>query len=251
MQSDSQGSRPQSAASHAAADDEIPLPPEPPDMDGEQGTVVVLPTQAVQPPRPQAEQQTVRSRPQEPKQPLRPQVQRQAAQKPSQSYGQQPAVAQPSKQFAQPIVAPAPKSAAAVQSEEYAGDFAAGEDFWQQALDLMKAEKKNSMVSCARSGRVYSFVNNLLQVAFKAPFLADRMNKDDYRKAFEDALLRIARRPIRLEAVIAGKVRPAAQQAPVQEAAAQPKQLDESQLPKTLQQAVNAFGGTVTDISDK
>ena len=230
-QSASQSSRQQSAASHAAADDEIPLPPEPPEMDGEQGTVVVLPTQAVQPHRPQAERQTMQ-------QPLRPQVQQQVVQ-------------QPSKQFAQPIVAPAPKSAAAVQSEEYAGDFAAGEDFWKQALDLMKAEKKNSMVSCARSGRVYSFVNNLLQVAFKAPFLADRMNKDDYRKAFEDALLRIARRPIRLEAVIAGRVRPAAQQAPVQEAAAQPKQLDESQLPKTLQQAVNAFGGTVTDISDK
>ena len=208
----------QSVASHAAADDEIPLPPEPPEMDGEQGTVVVRPEL-----------------------PARPQV----LQK----------VAKPSRQFAQPVVAPKPKSAAAVQTEEYAGDFAAGEDFWQQALDLMKAEKRNSMVSCARSGRVYSFVNNLLQVAFKAPFLADRMNKDDYRKAFEDALLRIARRPIRLEAVIAGRAKPLATQAvsanePVQ-AGAQPQQLEESQLPKKLQQAVNAFGGTVTDISDK
>lgn len=241
----------QSVASHTAADDEIPLPPEPPEMDGEQGTVVVLPEQPVrsqsikpapQPPRPEPVQQTVRQ--QQQAVPLQRQVQQQAVPQPS-------AAPQTSRQFAQPVVAPKPKSAAAVQTEEYAGDFAAGEDFWQQALDLMKTEKKNSMVSCARSGRVYSFVNNLLQVAFKAPFLADRMNKDDYRKAFEDALLRIARRPIRLEAVIAGRA--AAKPAPQQSAAepAAPQQLEESQLPKKLQQAVNAFGGTVTDISDK
>ena len=98
--------------------------------------------------------------------------------------------------------APKPKSARVQQTEEYAGDFAAGEDFWKQALEIMKAEKKNSMVSCAKNGRVFSFANNILQVAFKAPFLADRMNKDDYRKAFEEVLLRLARREIRLEAVI-------------------------------------------------
>ena len=208
------------------ADDEIPLPPEPPEMDAEQGTVVVPPAQTL---RPQLrEPQAVRRQQVQPK----------------------PAP-QPSKQFAKPVTAPAPTSAAAVQSEEYAGDFAAGEDFWQQALDLMKAEKKNSMVSCARSGRVYSFVNNLLQVAFKAPFLADRMNKEDYRKSFEDALLRIARRPVRLEAVIAGRVSQPSAQPPMRQAAQQPKTLDESQLPQKLQQAVNAFGGTVTDISDK
>ncbi|WP_337556171.1 DNA polymerase III subunit gamma/tau, partial [Phascolarctobacterium succinatutens] len=45
--------------------------------------------------------------------------------------------------------APKPKSAKVQQTEEYAGDFAAGEDFWKQALEIMKAEKKNSMVSCA------------------------------------------------------------------------------------------------------
>lgn len=221
----------QSVASHTAADDEIPLPPEPPEMDGEQGTVVVLP------------EQPVRSQSIKPAAQLRPQV------------PQLSAAPQTSRQFAQPVVAPKPKSAAAVQTEEYAGDFASGEDFWQQALDLMKAEKKNSMVSCARSGRVYSFVNNLLQVAFKAPFLADRMNKNDYRKAFEDALLRIARRPIRLEAVIAGRAKPIATQgSPVNgpaQADARSQQLEENQLPKKLQLAVNAFGGTVTDISDK
>lgn len=212
--------------------DEIPLPPEPSGFEEEQGTVVVLPQEAYAPRRQAA--------------PQAPAPQRQAPVR-------RPAEPQPSRQFAQPVTAPQPKSALAAQTEEYAGDFAAGEDYWKQALDLMKAEKKNSMVSCGRNGRVYSFVNNLLQVAFKAPFLADRINKEDYRKAFEDALLRIARRPIRLEAVIAGRVKPLAAQ-PVQQSAPQAapaaQELDEHQLPQKLQQAVNAFGGRVTDISD-
>lgn len=38
--------------------------------------------------------------------------------------------------------APKPKSAKVQQTEEYAGDFAAGEDFWKQALELMKAERR-------------------------------------------------------------------------------------------------------------
>ena len=234
--------------------DEIPLPPEPSGFEEEQGTVVVLPQEAYAPRRqavPQApalQRQAPVRRPAASQQTVAP---RQAA--PPASAAARQAEPQPSRQFAQPVTAPQPKSALAAQTEEYAGDFAAGEDYWKQALDLMKAEKKNSMVSCGRNGRVYSFVNNLLQVAFKAPFLADRINKDDYRKAFEDALLRIARRPIRLEAVIAGRVKPPAAQ-PVQQSAPQTvdaaQELDEQQLPQKLQQAVNAFGGRVTDISD-
>lgn len=234
--------------------DEIPLPPEPSGFEEEQGTVVVLPQEAYAPRRqaaPQApapQRQAPVRRPAAPQQTVAP---RQAV--PPAPAAARPAEPQPSRQFAQPVTAPQPKSALAAQTEEYAGDFAAGEDYWKQTLDLMKAEKKNSMVSCGRNGRVYSFVNNLLQVAFKAPFLADRINKDDYRKAFEDALLRIARRPIRLEAVIAGRVKPPAAQ-PVQQSAPQTvdaaQELDEQQLPQKLQQAVNAFGGKVTDISD-
>lgn len=234
--------------------DEIPLPPEPSGFEEEQGTVVVLPQEAyasrrqAAPQAPALQRQAPVRRPAAPQQTVAP---RQAA--PPASAAARQAEPQPSRQFAQPVTAPQPKSALAAQTEEYAGDFAAGEDYWKQALDLMKAEKKNSMVSCGRNGRVYSFVNNLLQVAFKAPFLADRINKEDYRKAFEDALLRIARRPIRLEAVIAGRVKPSAVQ-PVQQSAPQAapaaQELDEQQLPQKLQQAVNAFGGKVTDISD-
>ena len=151
--------------------------------------------------------------------------------------------------------APKPKSARVQQTEEYAGDFAAGEDFWKQALEIMKAEKKNSMVSCAKNGRVFSFANNILQVAFKAPFLADRMNKDDYRKAFEEVLLRLARREIRLEAVIEGKAKlpqPSVKQQEVQQSPESEMQnLQAAQLPENLRKAFNALGGSVTDISDQ
>lgn len=151
--------------------------------------------------------------------------------------------------------APKPKSARVQQTEEYAGDFAAGEDFWKQALELMKAEKKNSMVSCAKNGRVFSFANNILQVAFKAPFLADRMNKDDYRGAFEEVLLRLARREIRLEAVIEGKGKlpqPLAKKQVVQQPEeSEAQSLEAAQLPENLRKAFNALGGSVTDISDQ
>lgn len=151
--------------------------------------------------------------------------------------------------------APKPKSARVQQTEEYAGDFAAGEDFWKQALEIMKAEKKNSMVSCAKNGRVFSFANNILQVAFKAPFLADRMNKDDYRKAFEEVLLRLARREIRLEAVIEGKSKlpqpPVKQQEVQQSPESETQNLQAAELPENLRKAFNALGGSVTDISDK
>lgn len=151
--------------------------------------------------------------------------------------------------------APKPKSARVQQTEEYAGDFAAGEDFWKQALEIMKAEKKNSMVSCSKNGRVFSFANNILQVAFKAPFLADRMNKDDYRGAFEEVLLRLARREIRLEAVIEGKAKlpqkPVKQQEVQQSPESETPSLQAAQLPENLRKAFNALGGSVTDISDQ
>lgn len=150
--------------------------------------------------------------------------------------------------------APKPKSARVQQTEEYAGDFAAGEDFWKQALEIMKAEKKNSMVSCAKNGRVFSFANNILQVAFKAPFLADRMNKDDYRKAFEEVLLRLVRREIRLEAVIEGKAKlpqPPVKQEVQQSPESEMQNLQAAQLPENLRKAFNALGGSVTDISDQ
>lgn len=179
-------------------------------------------------------------------------VQQQAAQEHAAPAAQQPAA---DTLAAAVNAAPKPKSARVQQTEEYAGDFAAGEDFWKQALELMKAEKKNSMVSCAKNGRVFSFANNILQVAFKAPFLADRMNKDDYRGAFEEVLLRLARREIRLEAVIEGKAKlpqkPVKQQEVQQSPESETPSLQAAQLPENLRKAFNALGGSVTDISDQ
>lgn len=139
-------------------------------------------------------------------------------------------------------------------NEEYAGDFAAGEDYWKQAMDILKAERKNSMVACAKSGRVFSFVDNVLQIVFKAAFFAERINKDDYRKAFENALLRVARREIRLEAVVEGEVKkPKIFSNPVQKAEQniQPLAVDKKLLPENLRKAADVFGGVITDISDQ
>lgn len=167
-----------------------------------------------------------------------------AAVKPTPTASPQPAPVQ------QPAVKPAPQPKPQAQAtEEYAGDFAAGEDYWAQALALLKAEKKNSMVSCAKNGRVYSFANNILQVAFKNQFFCDRMNQSDYRLPFEDALLRVARSSIRLEAVLEGSAKKAPAPKP---AAVQPQEQQDSvaqeQLPDNLRRAAEVFGGTVTEI---
>lgn len=100
------------------------------------------------------------------------------------------------------------KSAAFVATED-TGDVPTGEEYWQHALEQLKAEKKNAMVSCAKAGRVVTFKNCLLEVTFKSAFQCDRMNKDDYRTAFEDVLLRQNRLAIKLHCVVAGKAKPA------------------------------------------
>ena len=81
------------------------------------------------------------------------------------------------------------------------------------------------------------------------------MNKDDYRGAFEDVLLRLARREIRLESVIEGKAKlpqsTAKKQAVQQPEESEAQNLEAAQLPENLRKAFNALGGSVTDISDQ
>ncbi|WP_293728122.1 DNA polymerase III subunit gamma/tau [uncultured Phascolarctobacterium sp.] len=152
----------------------------------------------------------------------------------------------------QATVQPAAQPMAA--GEEYGGDWAAGDDFWKQTLELVRSEKKMSMYSCAKDGRVYSFSNDVLVVAFKAPFKSERMNKDDFRSYFEEILLRLARRPLRLqcaaEASLRGSGGPAAgtkaQPAPPKKEQAQPAA--PRQLPDNLRKAMDAFGGTITEL---
>ena len=176
-----------------------------------------------------------------------------------------PATAAPATVTAKPAVsssamaapvssASTPASAAPI--EEFGGDYAAGEDFWQQTLELVRSEKKMSMYSCAKGGRVYSFANDMLVVAFKSAFQSQRMTKSDFREYFEGVLLRVARRPIRLQCEAeselkkraggAAKPKVAAAQS-ASEPEAQP--LEPNELPENLQRAMHAFGGTITKVN--
>ena len=161
---------------------------------------------------------------------------------------QQPAKAQTLQAALQDL----PKAQAqVVEVEEFGGDFATGEEYWKKALEYLTAEKKIAMVSCAKGGKVVSFINGTLQVGFKAAFQCDRMNKDDYRKAFEDVLLKIARQSIKLECVVPGATKPALKvqaKAPVQKEQAPAPQADLENVPEAVKKAHNVFGGTLQEL---
>lgn len=164
-----------------------------------------------------------------------------------------PAVSSPA--VAAPVSsASTPASAAPI--EEFGGDYAAGEDFWQQTLELVRSEKKMSMYSCAKGGRVYSFANDMLVVAFKSAFQSQRMTKSDFREYFEGVLLRVARRPIRLQCEAESELKKRAggaanPKAATAQAVSEPKAqpLAPNELPENLQRAMHALGGTITKVN--
>lgn len=142
---------------------------------------------------------------------------------------------------AEPVKAVPVKKAAPVHKAEPApiieADAAAG-DLWQQVLEILKTEKKRSMVACAAGGRAVSYVNGILTVAFKNKFNCKRMNADDYKKAFEAVLLRLARCEVRLNCVEeAGLVQKPPAPAPAKE--------QEEELEPVVKKAMAAFGGTL------
>lgn len=142
---------------------------------------------------------------------------------------------------AEPVKAMPVKKSAPVQKAEPApimeADAAAG-DLWQQVLEILKTEKKRSMVACAAGGRAVSYVNGILTVAFKNKFNCKRMNADDYKKAFEAVLLRLARCEVRLNCVEeAGLVQKPPAPAPAKE--------QEEELEPVVKKAMAAFGGTL------
>ena len=142
---------------------------------------------------------------------------------------------------AEPVKVVPIKKAAPVQKAEPApiieADAAAG-DLWQQVLEILKTEKKRSMVACAAGGRAVSYVNGILTVAFKNKFNCKRMNADDYKKAFEAVLLRLARCEVRLNCVEeAGLVQKPPAPAPAKE--------QEEELEPVVKKAMAAFGGTL------
>ena len=153
-------------------------------------------------------------------------------------------------------VSSASTPASAAPIEEFGGDYAAGEDFWQQTLELVRSEKKMSMYSCAKGGRVYSFANDMLVVAFKSAFQSQRMTKSDFREYFEGVLLRVARRPIRLQCEAESELKKRAggaakSKAGTAQAASEPvaQPLAPNELPENLQRAMHAFGGTITKVN--
>ena len=152
------------------------------------------------------------------------------------------------KQTLQSALQDLPKAKAqVVEVEAFGGDFATGEEYWNKALEILSAEKKIAMVSCAKGGKVVSYVNGVLRVGFKAAFQCDRMNKDDYRKVFEDVLLRIARQAIKLECIVPGAAKPVAK-APVKKEEAPLPQVNVENVPDAVKKAHNVFGGTLKEL---
>ncbi len=128
------------------------------------------------------------------------------------------------------------------------GTLADAARYWQQALEILNGEKKIAMVSCAKNGKVVSFANGLLKVAFSAKFQCDRMNKPDYGKVFEEALLRAARQPIWLECVVAAKE--AGQAPPLSAAPSAQDAAAPEDLAPGLQKALQVLGGTLEEMHD-
>lgn len=149
--------------------------------------------------------------------------------------------AAPAPKPAAPAPAPAPDACATI--EPYSGDWAEGDELWGKALQLLKDEKKLAIESCARNGQVLAMEGGVLTVSYKSKFLRDRVMRDDYRTVLEEALLRLAKRSIRLNGIV-GTGRPAA---PRKERAAKPADdaLSPDSVPENVRKAAQAFGGTI------
>lgn len=91
----------------------------------------------------------------------------------------------------------------------YSGDWADGDEYWTRTMEILKAERKNSIASCASHGYVMAYENKTLIVGFKMKFLCERLQKSDYREVVEEILLRVARVPIRLQCVVDTDGKPA------------------------------------------
>ena len=144
-----------------------------------------------------------------------------------------------------PQKAAAPKKPEPVQAEPAIahtpapqGDAAAAEEMWQQVLEILKSEKKRSMVACAAGGHAIDYVNGILTIAFKNKFNCKRMNDADYKKAFEAVLLRLARCEVRLNCVEEAGLKPVP-------AAPAPAPKQDEDLEPVVKKAMEAFGGTL------
>ena len=102
----------------------------------------------------------------------------------------------------QPVQSAPVETAPAQDFTPYGGEWAEGDEYWSKAMEVLKAERKNSIASCASHGYVLAYENAVLTIGFKMKFLCERLQKPDYRKVVEEVLLRIARVPVRLQCVV-------------------------------------------------
>ena len=157
----------------------------------------------------------------------------------------EPKVATPKVVAAPKVVAPQvaaePKVVAPQPVQPYSGDWATGDAYWTQARELLKGEGKMSMFACALTASVLSLEGDVLTLGFKNKFTCDRMQQPDYRASFEDALLRVSRRTIKLSCVLE-TAKPAA---PKKKVTAKTEAVPEAAMGTSARKAMAFFGGTL------
>ena len=123
----------------------------------------------------------------------------------------------------------------------YAGDWATGDEYWTRTMEILKAERKQSIAACASHGYVMAYENQTLIVGFKMKYLCERLQKPDYREVVEDVLLRVARVPVRLQCVEDTGGKPVAKSSAKKSSAAAP---GKSNTPAKGEAQPNVFDST-------
>ena len=134
----------------------------------------------------------------------------------------------------------------------YAGDWATGDEYWTRTMEILKAERKQSIAACASHGYVMAYENQTLIVGFKMKYLCERLQKPDYREVVEDVLLRVARVPVRLQCVEdtggkpAGKIAAKKQTVPAAEKIGTPAKNDD--VSASTKKAMEMFNATLQKV---
>lgn len=116
-----------------------------------------------------------------------------------------------------------------------------GQQYWQMAVEYLAQQGKKAVSSCAKSGKVVEFKDNKMTVLFAGnDFICKRMSNDDYKSAMENTILTMQRVGVKCQFV--------SQFADQTNSAAVTLAKDnktEEKLPPSVEEAWNAFGGTI------
>lgn len=127
--------------------------------------------------------------------------------------------------------------------------------YWQEAVDYLgQQDGKKSVSSCARNGKGVALNGDELIVLVPGnQFICDRLDKDDYRKILEEAILTMQRVKVKCKFVkeFAGFVPVAPQTKQAESVAQEPKNISTIEKPQVqpdaVQKALAAFGGTIKE----